>query len=136
MDPVLHILEVLWPDLAQNLPIIAPFLLQTRIALRQRFLEGELPAEEVELELERLEASRRLEVHTQAYESARAQLERIEDLVQKTLMLVTALTPVIGYDNAAKVAKKAYSEGISLKEAAVALGLLSAEEFDKLVEGG
>ena len=48
-------------------------------------------------------------------------------------MLVTALNPKIGYDNAAKVAKKAYAEGTSLKEAAVALGLLTAEEFDQLV---
>jgi fumarate hydratase class II len=48
-------------------------------------------------------------------------------------MLVTALNPHIGYDNAAKVAKKAYAENSTLKEAAVALGLLSEEDFDKLV---
>jgi fumarate hydratase class II len=48
-------------------------------------------------------------------------------------MLVTALNPKIGYDNAAKVAKKAHAEGTTLKEAAVALGLLTAEEFDQLV---
>ena len=48
-------------------------------------------------------------------------------------MLVTALNPKIGYDNAAKVAKKAHAEGTTLKEAAVALGLLTAEEFDELV---
>jgi fumarate hydratase class II len=48
-------------------------------------------------------------------------------------MLVTALNPKIGYDNAAKVAKKAHAEGITLKEATVALGLLTAEEFDELV---
>ncbi|RMG48412.1 MAG: class II fumarate hydratase [Acidobacteria bacterium] len=59
--------------------------------------------------------------------------ERIAQLVERTLMLVTALNPVIGYDNAAKVAKKAYAEGISLKEAAVALGLLTEEEFDRHV---
>ena len=48
-------------------------------------------------------------------------------------MLVTALNPHIGYDNAAKVAKKAYQENMTLKESAVALGLLTAEEFDKNV---
>ena len=48
-------------------------------------------------------------------------------------MLVTALNPHIGYDNAAKVAKKAYQENMTLKESAVALGLLTAEEFDKKV---
>jgi fumarate hydratase class II len=48
-------------------------------------------------------------------------------------MLVTALNPHIGYDKAAKVAKKAHAEGTSLKEAAIALGFLTAEEFDKFV---
>ena len=48
-------------------------------------------------------------------------------------LLVTALNPHIGYDKAAKVAKKAHAEGTSLKEAAVALGFLTAEEFDKFV---
>jgi len=46
---------------------------------------------------------------------------------------VTALNPHIGYDNAAKVARKAHSEGITLKQAAVALGLLKPEEFDRIV---
>jgi fumarate hydratase class II len=59
--------------------------------------------------------------------------ERISDLVNRSLMLVTALNPKIGYDNAALVAKKAHSEGTTLKEAAIALGFLSAEEFDALV---
>ena len=58
---------------------------------------------------------------------------RISKLLEQSLMLVTALNPHIGYDNAAKVAKKAHDEGTSLKEAAVALGLLTAEEFDKWV---
>jgi len=48
-------------------------------------------------------------------------------------MLVTALNPHIGYDNAAKVAKKAYQENMTLKESAVALGLLTNEEFDEKV---
>jgi fumarate hydratase class II len=58
---------------------------------------------------------------------------RIEELLHRSLMLVTALNPKIGYDNAAKVAKKAHAEGTTLKEAAVALGLLTPEEFDELV---
>ena len=48
-------------------------------------------------------------------------------------MLVTALNPIIGYDKAAKVAKMAYAEGKTLKETAVSLGFLTAEEFDKHV---
>jgi fumarate hydratase class II len=59
--------------------------------------------------------------------------ERIGDLLGQSLMLVTALNPRIGYDNAAKVAKKAHAEGTTLKEAALALGLLTGEEFDQLV---
>ena len=62
-----------------------------------------------------------------------ADRERIDELLYRSLMLVTALNPRIGYDNAAKVAKKAYAEGTSLKEAALALELLTAEEFDQLV---
>jgi fumarate hydratase class II len=53
--------------------------------------------------------------------------------LDNSLMLVTALNPHIGYDNAAKVAKKAFAENITLKEAAVALGLLTAEKFDSIV---
>jgi len=58
---------------------------------------------------------------------------RIDELVQRSLMLVTALNPHIGYDNAAKIAKKAHAEGKTLKDAAVELGLLTAEEFDAWV---
>ena len=61
-------------------------------------------------------------------------LERIEELMESSLMLVTALNPHIGYDNAAKVAKKAYAEGTTLKEAAINLELLTAEEYDKWVQ--
>ncbi|MEK7996321.1 MAG: class II fumarate hydratase, partial [Planctomycetota bacterium] len=53
--------------------------------------------------------------------------------VQNSLMLVTALNPHIGYDKAAQIAKKAHAEGTTLKEAAVALGLLTPEQFDKIV---
>jgi len=62
--------------------------------------------------------------------------ERIEALMTQSLMLVTALNPHIGYDNAAKVAKKAYQENTTLKAAAVALGLLTEANFDKLVRPG
>ena len=58
---------------------------------------------------------------------------QIEAHLKNSLMLVTALNPHIGYDNAAKVAKKAYEENTTLKEAAVALKLLTAEEFDDKV---
>jgi fumarate hydratase class II len=57
----------------------------------------------------------------------------IKKHLDNSLMLVTALNPHIGYDNAAKVAKKAFKENTTLKEAAVALGLLTAEKFDALV---
>ena len=59
--------------------------------------------------------------------------ERIEHHLVESLMLVTSLNPHIGYDNAAKVAKKAYVENITLKEASLGLGLLTEEEFDKFV---
>ena len=62
-----------------------------------------------------------------------ANRERIAELMGQSLMLVTALNPHIGYDNAAKVAKKAYADGTTLKQAAIALKLLTAEEFDRLV---
>jgi fumarate hydratase class II len=61
-------------------------------------------------------------------------MARIKKLVGESLMLVTALNPHVGYDNAAKIAKKAHHEGTTLKEAAVALGLLTAEDFDKLIK--
>lgn len=60
-------------------------------------------------------------------------LNRIEYNLKQSLMLVTALNTHIGYDNAAKIAKKAHADGTSLKEAAVELKLLTGEEFDRLV---
>ncbi|WP_298373605.1 class II fumarate hydratase [Azospirillum sp.] len=62
-----------------------------------------------------------------------ANRDRIAQLVGDSLMLVTALNPHIGYDNAAKIAKKAHREGTSLKQAGVALGLVTAEQFDAWV---
>ncbi|KAJ3215380.1 fumarase fum1 [Clydaea vesicula] len=59
--------------------------------------------------------------------------KKIASILQESLMLVTALNPYIGYDNAAKAAKKAHKEGTTLKEATIKLGLLTPEEFDRYV---
>ncbi len=59
--------------------------------------------------------------------------EKMAEHLERGLMLVTALNPHIGYDNAAKIAKKAYSEGTTLREAALELGLLTNEQFDQWV---
>ena len=58
---------------------------------------------------------------------------RIDANVKSSLMLVTALTPAIGYDQAAKIAHTAHADGISLREACVKLGCFTSEEFDRLV---
>ena len=63
-----------------------------------------------------------------------ANLPRIEDLKARSLMLVTVLSPRIGYDRAAEIAKKAHVEGTTLKEACLALGYLDAQEFDEIVD--
>lgn len=63
----------------------------------------------------------------------RANREKMEHNLHNSLMLVTALNPYIGYENAAKTAKKAYKENISLKEACVSLGFLTAERFDEVL---
>jgi len=59
---------------------------------------------------------------------------RIAELVERSLMLVTALAPEIGYDAAAKIAKSAHENGTSLREEALASGLVDAETFDRLVD--
>ena len=59
-----------------------------------------------------------------------ANREKMADNLHRSLMTVTALTPIVGYENGAKIAKKAHKENISLKEAAVALGLFTPEDFD------
>lgn len=59
--------------------------------------------------------------------------EKIDYFLHNSLMLVTALNPVIGYENAAKVAKTAYKEGKTLKQVAVELNLVTAEQFDAVV---
>jgi len=66
-------------------------------------------------------------------EGLEANERRIAELVDRSLMLVTALAPEIGYDNAAKIAKHAHAEGLTLKEAGLALGLVDEATFDRLV---
>ena len=62
-----------------------------------------------------------------------ANRERIAELMNRSLMLVTALNPHIGYDAAAKIAKKAHADGTTLREAGIALGLVTGEQFDAWV---
>src|SRR5215218_4739837 len=64
----------------------------------------------------------------------RADEKRIRDLMERSLMLVTALAPKVGYDNAAKIAKTAHARGTTLKDEAVRLGFVAPEEFDRLVQ--
>jgi fumarate hydratase class II len=66
-------------------------------------------------------------------EGLEANLDQIASMVERSLMLVTALSPHIGYDKAAKIAHKAQEEGTTLKEACVALGFLDGDKFDELV---
>jgi fumarate hydratase class II len=66
-------------------------------------------------------------------EGIEADRVRIADLLQRSLMLVTALAPIIGYDNAAKVAKTAHKNGTTLREEAVNLGFVTEAEFDRIV---
>ena len=63
----------------------------------------------------------------------RANEQRIRELTQRSLMLVTALAPKIGYDKAAKIAKTAHANGTTLREEAIASGHVTAAEFDRLV---
>jgi fumarate hydratase class II len=59
--------------------------------------------------------------------------DRIHELVEQSLMLVTALSPHIGYDKAAQIAEKAHQEGTTLKDAALQLGHLTADQYDRWV---
>ncbi|WP_130861380.1 class II fumarate hydratase [Bacilliculturomica massiliensis] len=77
------------------------------------------------------DALRSFDVHCAS--GIRPDREKIDENLKKSLMLVTALNPHIGYENAAKVAKTAHKEGTTLKEAAVKLGLLTEEQFDAAV---
>ena len=58
---------------------------------------------------------------------------KIEEYLNNSLMLVTALTPEIGYEKSAKIAKYAYKKEITLREAALELGFISANDFDKII---
>ena len=69
-----------------------------------------------------------------AIQGLKPNLSKIEEHVAQSLMLVTALNPVIGYDKAAKIAKKAYDEGTSLKAACLKLGFLDEKEFDRIID--
>jgi fumarate hydratase, class II len=80
------------------------------------------------------DASRSFSEH--CVEGIRANEPRIRELMQRSLMLVTALAPKIGYDNAANIAKAAHARGTTLREEAVRLGFVSAAEFDRLVQPG
>ncbi len=71
---------------------------------------------------------------TNAVEGIEANIDRINENLYNSLMLVTALNPHIGYDKAAEVAKNSYKKNISLKESVIELGYLTGEEFDKLVQ--
>ncbi|PZO90193.1 MAG: class II fumarate hydratase [Sphingomonas sanxanigenens] len=68
-----------------------------------------------------------------ALEGLRPNRARIAELLDRSLMLVTALAPEIGYDNAAKIAKHAHAEGLTLKQSGLDLGLIDAETFDRVV---
>jgi len=63
-----------------------------------------------------------------------ANTTKIAAIMKESLMLVTALNPHVGYDNAAKIAKKAHKDGTTLRESAAALGLVSEADFDKFVK--
>jgi fumarate hydratase class II len=67
-------------------------------------------------------------------EGTRPNLKKIQEHVERSLMLVTALTPVIGYDKAAMIAHYALEHDVTLKDAALKLGFVSAEEFDRIVD--
>ena len=82
------------------------------------------------LQSARLLADSMLSFHDHCVAGIQPHRKKMQDNLHNSLMLVTALNPHIGYENAARVAKKAYNENISLKEACVALGYLTADEFD------
>jgi fumarate hydratase class II len=78
------------------------------------------------------DASRSFALH--CIDGAQPNEARITELLDASLMLVTALTPAIGYDKAAEIAKKAHASGATLRETALALGYVTAQEYDKLVQ--
>ena len=116
--------------------------------VRQR-RRGELRRRERQLRIERVQAADRAQLacNRSAFWPTAAQSfndncavgiepngKRIESLLNESLMLVTALNPHIGYDKAAKIAKKAHKEGTTLKESALALGFVTEQQFDEWVK--
>jgi fumarate hydratase class II len=67
-------------------------------------------------------------------EGTKPNLKKIHEYVERSLMLVTALSPVIGYDKASKIAHHALDNGLSLKEAALKLGYVTEDEFERIVD--
>ena len=84
------------------------------------------------LQSARLLSDAMLSFHDHCVTGIRANKEKMHKNLHESLMLVTALNPYIGYENAAKTAKKAYAENISLKQACIALGFLTEERFDEV----
>ena len=84
------------------------------------------------LQSARLLSDAMVSFHDHCVSGIRANKEKMHGNLHNSLMLVTALNPYIGYENAAKTAKKAYAENISLKEACVSLGFLTEEQFDEV----
>jgi fumarate hydratase class II len=78
------------------------------------------------------DASRSFALH--CIDGAQPNEARITELLDASLMLVTALTPAIGYDKAAEIAKKAHASGATLRETALSLGYVTAQEYDRLVQ--
>lgn len=72
--------------------------------------------------------------HDKCLAGIKPNFKRIQELLEKSLMLATALNPVIGYDKAAKIVQKAYKDDITLKEAALQLGFLTAKQFDEAID--
>lgn len=82
----------------------------------------------------RLIADSSVSFTTNCVQGIQANRDRIEKLLNESLMLVTALNPHIGYDNAAKIAKNAHKKDLTLRESALELGLLTDEQFDEWVK--
>lgn len=82
----------------------------------------------------RLLADTAVNFHDKCLSGIRPNLPRIKELLERSLMLATALNPVIGYDRASKIVRQAYEENTTLKQAAIALGFLTEEEFDKIID--
>ena len=67
-------------------------------------------------------------------ENTNSDKQKIKQYLDNSLMLVTALSPIIGYDNAAKIAKRAYKNGTTLKEESIKSGLINEKEYNKIVD--